>query len=175
MRDASPPEQEGERNAYELDHQDGTDEDAVPDAEFGAVGRGHARDGADAVVVDQVGDQEQEGLRIGAQIAQCLPEAPQGAAHRRKNGAVACRRGARRFGHTAKQRQREQQPPRRNAQERQAAARRAVRQAEGGGKLDPRQVGGQQDAAAQVPQGVSGAGDAGRFRPVARLCGSSES
>ena len=62
------PEQEGEGDADELHQQNGADEDALLDAELGAVDGRHATDGADAVVVDQEGHQQQERLRVSAQV-----------------------------------------------------------------------------------------------------------
>ena len=69
MRSGEHPEQESEGDSSELHQKDGGDQRALVDAELGAVACREPLDCADAVGVDDEGDQKQKRVSIAPQFA----------------------------------------------------------------------------------------------------------
>ncbi len=101
------PEQERERDADELRDQQRADHRVVVEADLGSVDGGHPDDRLDAVVVDQEGEQEHEGLPVHAKLLERLEQPPSGHRQARCPTAVRAIRsvaGARAPGETAESR-----------------------------------------------------------------------
>src|SRR4030095_1772856 len=75
------PEQEGAGYPHELNENEGGDLCVLIDADFRTVDRGHADDRLDTVVVEEEGDEHQEGLTIAAKLMKRLPQTYQGGSH----------------------------------------------------------------------------------------------
>ncbi len=155
-----PPEEEREGHAHELHDDERQDDGVLAQADLRAVDAGHADDGVDAVVVDGERHQQQEGLAVQPQFAERLPQAREPG---RQQAAGPCLTGLaarRRLGDAPQDRHREREPPDGHAQEREPRRERAAGHAEPLGLRDPGRVDDQQEAAAQVPDGVGGRRDA---------------
>ncbi len=81
------------------------------DADLGAVDGRHADDRADAVVVDQEGQQHQEALAVAAELARRLGQPSQSGPDRALAAEFVAGEDGLRLGHAAEQRDREDEPP----------------------------------------------------------------
>ena len=70
-----PAEEVGKRDTDKLHQGDRRDHGGARDADFLPVNGGHPDDGADAIVVDQERQQQQEGLPVSAELPEGGAEA----------------------------------------------------------------------------------------------------
>jgi len=151
-----PAKQEGEREGHELNHQQRTDDGHIAELELFAVNRRHVNDGANAVVVQPEGEDEDHQLAVAAQVGKSSRQPFEAGSDRIFVDGFAGQDTPLGFAHVAQHRNAEHRPPYCHGDKADARHQgpvfnsQKIRQ-----EHDHKQVDRQQQPAAQVSQSVA--------------------